>query len=138
MNVSQVMSIGAVCVRPSSTLAEAAALLRQLRTPALPVCENDRLCGLVTDRDLTRFAADGHVDPARACVREVMTAGIVFVYEDDSVERAAELMDERLVHRVPVLNRDHRLVGMIARSDLERPDAPAHQAEFSSPPCSDR
>lgn len=137
MNVSELMSIGAVCVRPSSTLAEAAALLRQLRTPALPVCENDRLCGLLTDRDLTRHAASAGIHAAHATVRDVMTAGVVFVYEDDSAQRAAELMDERLVYRVPVLNRDHRLVGMIARSDLAC-GAPIYPREFSSPPCSDR
>jgi CBS domain-containing protein len=137
MKVAELMTTGVVCVRLHSSLAEAEALMRQLRTTALPVCDNDRLAGVVTDRDLAVHAAAIAAAPARTTVREVMTRGIVFVFDDDDAPYAAHLMEERQVFRVPVLNRDHRLVGMIALADIEQ--RTVRDADFPAQPnLSDR
>lgn len=123
MKVAALMSTGVVCIRPSSSLVEAATLMRQLDTNALPVCDNDRLAGLITDRDLAAHAVAATREPSRTAVREAMTTGIAFVFEDDDAPYAARVMEERNIFRVPVLNRDHRIVGMIALADIEQNSA---------------
>lgn len=120
MKVGELMSTGVVCVRSSSSLGEAATLMRQLDTTALPVCDNDRLAGLITDRDLAAHAFEAAREPGRTPVGEAMSPGIPFVFEDDDAPDAARLMEERNIFRVPVLNRDHRIVGMIALADIEQ------------------
>ncbi len=80
--------------------------------------ENDRLVGMVTDRDVAlRLAAEGK-DPARTKVRAVMTPEIRYVFEDEDVHRAVETMAGQQVRRLPVLNRDKRLVGIVSLGDL--------------------
>jgi CBS domain-containing protein len=85
---------------------------------ALPVCEDDRVVGVVTDRDITvRATAEGR-GPKKTKVRDVMTWDIVCVPEDQTVQDAARLMEERQVRRVLVLNHDQRLVGIVSLGDL--------------------
>jgi CBS domain-containing protein len=84
----------------------------------LPIGENDRLVGTVSDRDITIRAVAAGKDPNRTPVREAMSEGIVYCFEDQSVEEAAALMGEKQIRRLPVLNRDKRLVGIVALGDL--------------------
>jgi CBS domain-containing protein len=118
MQVSDVMTMGAQCVRPSNSLQEAALMMKYLNVEALPVCENDRLVGLLTDRDVeVRAGAEGYDNRANS-VQDVMTPEVRCCFEDQDVQEAAQLMRERQVYRLIVLNNDKRLVGIVALGDL--------------------
>ena len=116
--VQDVMTKGAECVSPSTTLQHAARKMRNMDVGPLPVCDNDRLVGMITDRDITvRAVADG-CDTRTATVREVMTPEVLYCFEDQDVQEAARLMQENQVRRLLVLNRDKRLVGIVSLGDL--------------------
>jgi len=119
MQVKEVMTRGVECVRPSDNIATAAQKMKDLDVGALPICgDDDRLKGMITDRDITvRSVAEGD-DPWTARVREVMTPDVLYCFEDQDVEEAARLMEQKQVRRLPVLNRDKRLVGIVALGDL--------------------
>src|SRR5262245_20535384 len=110
MRVSEVMTRGVECTRPDATLQEAAAKMKSLDVGPLPVCDNDRLVGMVTDRDITvRATAEGEA-PTRVRVRDIMTPEVTYCFEDQDVAQAAQLMKEKQVRRLVVLNRDKRMV----------------------------
>ena len=118
MQVKEVMTKGAECVRPDDTLQQAASKMRDLDVGPLPVCDNDRLAGMLTDRDITvRAVAEGR-DPKSAKVRDAMSEGVCYCFEDDDVKEAARLMKEKQLRRLVVLNRDKRLVGIVSLGDL--------------------
>jgi CBS domain-containing protein len=113
------MTRGAECIRPDDNIATAARKMRNLDIGALPVCgDNDRLAGMVTDRDITVRATAGGRDPARTRVRDVMTPGINYVFDDQDVQEAARLMQQKQVRRLAVLDHDKHLVGIVSLGDL--------------------
>ena len=115
--LKDVMTRDVKVISPDSTIREAAKAMLEGDFGMLPVGENDRLVGAISDRDIAvRGVAEGK-DP-NAKVREVMSEGITWVYEDDSVEDAARIMSERQVRRLPVINRAKRLVGIVALGDF--------------------
>ena len=120
MQIKDVMTPTVDLADPNMKARDAARKMREDDVGALPVGENDRLVGMVTDRDiaLRAVAADGSAE--NTAVHEVMSQGVYYCFEDDSLQRAGEAMAEHQVHRLPVLNRDKRLVGMIAMADLAR------------------
>jgi CBS domain-containing protein len=84
----------------------------------LPVCDRDRLVGMLTDRDIAvRAVAEGY-DPWTDHVKDAMTPDIVYCFEDQDVKEAAQLMKEKQIRRLVVLNRDKRLVGIVSLGDL--------------------
>jgi CBS domain-containing protein len=118
MQVSEMMTREAECTRPDATLAEVAERMKELDVGSLPVCEGDRLVGMVTDRDITiRSVSTGH-DPRTHRVRDIMTPEVFYCFADQSVSEAAELMREKQVRRLPVLDRSKRLVGIVSLGDL--------------------
>ena len=118
MLVKDVMTKGVTCVAPNDTIQEAARRMRELDVGPMPVCDNDRLAGMITDRDITvRATAEGR-DLTAFKVRDAMTQDLVYCFEDQNVEEAAELMRERQIRRVLVLNRDKRLTGIVSLGDL--------------------
>jgi len=119
MRVNEVMTHGVECVRPEDSIAAAAQKMKDLDVGALPVCgDNDRLAGMVTDRDITVRATAGCCDPGGTFVRDVMTPNVIYCFEDQDVTEAARLMKENQVRRLVVLNRDKRLVGIVSLGDL--------------------
>jgi CBS domain-containing protein len=119
MQVKEVMTRGVECTRPNDNIAAAAQKMKNMDVGALPVCGDDnRLKGLITDRDITTRATAGCCDPAGTLVRDVMTPNIIFIFEDQDVPEAARLMQENQVRRLVVLNRDKRLVGIVSLGDL--------------------
>ena len=112
------MTSGPRCVAPDTKLTEAAKLMAELDVGALPVCDNDQLAGMVTDRDIAVRAVAAGRDPNQTTVQDAMTGGIVFIYEDDDVEEAARLFETKRIRRLPVLNREKRMVGIISLGDL--------------------
>jgi CBS domain-containing protein len=118
MKIKEVMTRGAECVPPSCTLQDAARKMKNLDVGPLPVCDNDRLVGILTDRDITvRAIAEGR-DPKTTKVGEVLTPDVIYCFEDQDVQEAARLMKENQIRRLIVLNRDKRLVGIISLGDL--------------------
>ncbi len=116
--VADVMSRQVCVASPEDTVQQATRLMREEDTGVLPVGENDRLVGMVTDRDVAlRVAAEGR-DPAQTKVREVMTPEVRYVFEDEDLHRAADTMAEQQVRRLPVVNRDKRLVGIVSLGDM--------------------
>lgn len=118
MKVQEVMTRGVECTRPEASLREAAEKMKALDVGPLPVCENDRLVGMLTDRDITVRATAEGLPPGLGQVRDVMTPDVVYCYEDQDVEEAVRLMEENQIRRLVVLNRDKRMVGIVSLGDL--------------------
>lgn len=115
--LKDLMSRDVKVISPDMTIREAASQMRDGDFGMLPVGENDRMIGAITDRDIAiRGVAEGK--DAGTKVRDVMSEGISWAYEDDSVEAAAKIMSERQVRRLPVVDRDKRLVGIVALGDF--------------------
>ena len=135
--LKDLMSRDVKVVGPDVTIADAAKMMRDGDFGMLPVSDNDRMIGTISDRDIAiRAVAEGK--GADTKVRDVMSEGIAWAYEDDSVEKAAKLMSERQVRRLPVVDHDKRLIGIVALGDfaVERSQIqPAAQAlsEISKP-----
>jgi len=118
MQVKEVMTPEVECVSPENTLQEAARKMRDLDVGPVPVCDHDRLAGILTDRDIAvRAVAEGR-DPTSTRVRDVMTPEVVYCFEDQDVQEAARLMEEKQVRRLLVLNRDKRLTGIVSLGDV--------------------
>ena len=118
MLVKDVMTKGAECVTPSTSLQEAASKMKALDVGPLPVCEGDHLVGMITDRDITVRATAEGLPPRLGQVRDVLTPEVVYCFEDQDVEEAARLMKELQIRRLVVLDRDKRLVGIVSLGDL--------------------
>jgi CBS domain-containing protein len=122
--VADVMTPGAEIARPDQSVQEAARLMAEVDAGALPVGENDRLVGMITDRDIAvRVTAEGK-DPKQTRVREVMTPGVRYCFADEDIEHVAENMADQQVRRLPVVNRDKRLVGIVSLGDIATGPSP--------------
>ena len=120
--VADVMTKDVKLASPDDTVQQAARVMSEQDTGVLPVGENDRLVGMVTDRDLAVRAAAAGKDPSKTKLREVMSGEPRYVFADDPIESAAASMAEQQVQRMAVLNRDKRLVGIVSVGDLARGD----------------
>ncbi len=115
--LKDLMSRDVKVISPDMSIQDAAIKMRQGDFGMMPVGENDRMIGTLSDRDIAiRAVADGM--DASTKVRDVMSEGIAWAYEDDSVEQAAKIMSERQVRRLPVVDRNKRLVGIVALGDF--------------------
>lgn len=118
MQVFEVMTPDVVSVAPDVTLMDAARTMKDLDIGPLPVCDGDRLLGMVTDRDITvRATAEGR-DPCQTAVSEVMTIDVVCCHEADDIRAAAKLMQEAQLRRLLVVDDDGQLVGIVSLGDL--------------------
>jgi CBS domain-containing protein len=118
MQIKDVMTREVEVIHPDATLEEAAAKMDALNVGSLPVCDGDRVLGVITDRDITVRATAVGGDPTLARTRDAMTAQVIYGFEDQDVTDAARLMNEHQIRRLIVLNRDKRLVGIVALGDL--------------------
>ena len=130
MKIRDVMSRDVQVATPETTLRQAAAVMKESDTGVLPVGEHDKLVGMITDRDIAvRAVAEGKGPDAP--VREVMTAEVKYCFEDEDTAHVAETMAQQQVRRLPVVNRDKRLVGIVSLGDLateDRGGEAAHEA----------
>ena len=118
MQVREVMTRGAVCVRPNDTITAAAQKMKDLDIGALPVCgDDDRLKGILTDRDIAVRGISQGLGP-EASVRDVMSAEVKYCFEDDEIDDLAQNMAAEQIRRLPVLNSKKRLVGIVTLGDL--------------------
>jgi CBS domain-containing protein len=116
--VSEIMSTDVQVIEPQDTLHRAAQLMQQLDVGALPVCNGDQLLGMVTDRDITvRGVAEG-LDPSKACVSDVMSTDVQFATEDQDAQDVMRLMGDKQVRRMPVVDMDKKLVGIVSLGDM--------------------
>jgi CBS domain-containing protein len=130
MQVQEIMSKNVHIAEPNMTIRDVARRMRADNVGSLPVGENDRLIGMVTDRDIVVRAVAEERSPGNTTVREVMSEGLCYCFADDEIEQAAQVMAQHQVRRLPVINRDDkRLVGVVALADLGRSEQePAKEA----------
>jgi CBS domain-containing protein len=125
MKISDCMTRKVRVIDPRMTLREAARLMADLDAGVLPVGDDDRLVGMLTDRDIAIRAMAAGMSPD-ACVSEAMSPEVKYCYEDEDVEHVARNMGDLQVRRLPVMTRDKRLVGIVTLGDIachQRSDA---------------
>jgi CBS domain-containing protein len=118
MQLKDVMTPGVEVIAPEASIYEAAEKMSHRDVGPLPVCDGDRLIGMLTDRDITVRAVAAGRDPLTTRVRDVMTPDVVYGFDDQDVQDAARLMEQYQIRRLPVLNRSKQLVGIVAVGDL--------------------
>jgi CBS domain-containing protein len=118
MRVADAMTHDVCIATPHQSIREVACLMAQADTGVLPVADGDRLVGMITDRDIAvRAVAEGRV-AATTCVSEIMTPEVKYCFEDEDLDHVSRNMAELKVRRLPVVNRDKRLVGIISLGDI--------------------
>jgi CBS domain-containing protein len=116
--VKDIMTHEVAAVGPDASLMLAARRMRDHGVGCLPIVEDERLVGMLTDRDIVVRGVAAGLDPARAVVGEAMSAGGIACSVEDAVDRAQDLMAANRIKQLPVLDRRERLVGLVALSDL--------------------
>lgn len=118
MHLTQVMSSNVQLANPDMSLCDAAAMMQSGDIGSLPVGDNDRLVGVITDRDIAVRAVAAGKDPRTTKVRDVMSEGVRWIYDDASTKEAAQLMSKHQIRRLPVINHEKRLVGIVSIGDF--------------------
>lgn len=127
MRVSQSMTRNVEIIHPADSIREAAALMAQLDIGSLPVAEDDRLIGILTDRDIAIRAVACGLGPDTA-IRAVMSTDVKYCFEDQTIEEVTENMATIQVRRLPVVNREKRLVGIVSLGDLAQEEGIEEEA----------
>lgn len=117
MKVSDAMTPDVRLVAPEQTICDAARLMAEIDAGVLPVAQDDRLVGMITDRDIAIRAVAQEKGPKTA-IRDVMSTEVLYCYHDQDLEDVADNMAEEKIRRLPVLDRDKRLVGIISLGDV--------------------
>ena len=131
MRVSEAMTRDVRIARPDQSIREAATLMAEIDAGALPVGEKDRLIGVITDRDIAvRAVAQGKAPTTM--VRDVMSEEVLYCFDDQDLDEVAKNMGNVKVRRLPVVNRDKRLVGIVSLGDLVKSDGAAGAAALRS------
>jgi|SRR4051812_954993 len=128
MLVKEIMTHNVAVVSPGDTLEQAARKMEELDVGPMPVCEGNRVVGMLTDRDITVRATAAGCDPKTTLVSDAMSQDIVSCYEDQDVQDAARLMKEKQVRRLLVLSRTNQLVGIVSLGDLATEAGPGAQS----------
>jgi CBS domain-containing protein len=129
--VSEVMTRNVQFVSPQETVQRAAQMMDDLNVGSLPVCEGERLVGMVTDRDITVRATAAGIAPGDAVVDEVMSTDVRWCFEDQPLDDVMQQMADTQIRRVPVVSRDdaHKLVGIVSLGDLATKSAVGAQKQ---------
>ncbi|WP_447952833.1 CBS domain-containing protein [Sphingopyxis chilensis] len=118
MKVKDAMHPGASWIDPSAPLSEIAEQMQKDDIGSLPVGENDRLVGMVTDRDLAVRGLGGKDDPLHLTARDVMSKPIIFCTANEDLEDAVRIMERKQIRRLPVIDEHRRMVGMLSLGDI--------------------
>jgi CBS domain-containing protein len=136
MQIHEAMTREVRLVNPDQTIREAASLMSECDAGSLPVGQENRLVGVITDRDIAIRAVAQGKSPDTP-VREIMSAEVLYCFEDEDAEHVARNMGDNQVRRLPVLNRAKQLVGIVSIGDLAlnaKPDTVGEAvAEISKP-----
>jgi len=120
MKVREIMTTNVECVSPDTGLFNLANKMKTLDVGFIPVCENDRLVGTVTDRDIVIRGLAGGKDINTCKAREIMTNEVFWCLEDDDVKDVASRMRDKEVRRMLILNAEKRLVGVVSIGDISK------------------
>src|SRR5258705_9437479 len=118
MDLKDIMSRNVEVVSAGASLRDAARKMKELDVGLIPICDGDRLKGILTDRDITIRATAHGRNPKETKVTEVMSTDIAYCLEDQEVEEAVSLMEARQIRRMPILNQDKRLGGIVSLADI--------------------
>jgi len=116
--LKEVMTTDVEVISPNATLREVADKMKSIDAGAIPVCDKDRLVGIITDRDIVLRALASGNDLNKMYAHDVMTSPIVYCFEDEDVSEAAHIMEEKQIRRLVVLNQNKRLVGIVSLGDI--------------------
>lgn len=133
MQVSEIMTNHPRVLNASDTVLHAAQTLASEDIGAIPVADGERLVGMVTDRDIVVRCVAKNIDASDTLLREIISSGTCYCYEDEDTEHVARNMDELLVRRLPVMDRNKRLVGIISIEDI-RPRISERTGESTASP----
>lgn len=114
MKVEKMMHKGVEWVSPNTSIAALAKKMQQFDIGAIPVGENDRLIGMVTDRDIVIRDVTNGKDPSKLTARDVMTKGVTYCRDNEDVDEAGRIMESKQIRRLPVIDANKRMVGMSA------------------------
>ena len=134
--ISEIMTRNVQVVRPDDSLQRAAQCMKDLDVGAVPVCDGRRLLGMITDRDITVRASALGLSPSTTKVTDVMSKDLCWCTEDESATEVLDGMGEHQIRRLPVVNAQKELVGIVSLGDLAtRQHTPVQQAlrEISTP-----
>lgn len=132
MKVGEAMHQGCTWCAPDTPLLEVAKILRDEDIGAVPVGENDKLIGIVTDRDIACRGVAEEQDLSSLSARDVMTEGIAWCWEDDDMDTAIQKMEDQQLRRMPVMNSEKRLVGILSLGDISHAASQREIGEFAS------
>jgi CBS domain-containing protein len=118
MQLKDVMTREIQHVPPSASIREAAEMMRSLDVGALPVCENNKLVGMITDRDIAIRAVAAGKDPNSTRVQEAMSGQAFYCLETEDVAKAVQLMEQQQIRRLPVFDQQQRLCGIVSLGDI--------------------
>jgi CBS domain-containing protein len=118
MKIQDVMTTNPTTCKPSDTLDIVAKLMLEHDCGEIPVCDGSMLAGVITDRDITCRAVATGKTPVAIPVRDVMTRTVFSVHENDSLDHALDLMQEKLVRRLPVVDANNQIIGIVSQADL--------------------
>ncbi|MEZ4711734.1 MAG: CBS domain-containing protein [Caldilineaceae bacterium] len=118
MLIKNIMTRDVEVVRPDSGLQEAASKMKSLNIGSLPVCDGNKIHGMITDRDIAIRAVAEGLDMAQTKVADVMTDDLIYCFDDQPVSEAAGVMQRHQIRRLPIVNRSKELVGIISLGDL--------------------
>jgi CBS domain-containing protein len=118
MQIKEIMTRDVEVIRPEATLQEAAQKMRDLDVGAIPVCDGRKLQGMLTDRDITIRATAEGANPKERRVQDTMTEDVYYCYENQSVEDVAMIMMDKQVRRIPVVNENRDLIGIVSLGDI--------------------
>lgn len=120
MKIKEIMCTDFKVISPETSLRRAAEIMRDCDIGYLPIGENDRLVGAVTDRDIVIRGIAAGRDPITTSVQRIMTGKVVYCFESDDVRAAGEYMKEKQIRRLVVLSRAKRMVGVVTLGDIAR------------------
>lgn len=118
MKVKDVMHKGVSWVQPDASLSDIAKIMKTEDIGAVPVGENDKLVGMVTDRDIICRGLGNGKKPEKLTARDVMTKGITYCRANEEVDDAIRIMESKQIRRLPVIDKDKRMVGMLSIGDI--------------------
>jgi CBS domain-containing protein len=118
MQIREIMTRDVDVIPPSASIRDAAAKMKELDVGVIPVCDGEKLQGMLTDRDIAIRAVAEDRDPSQTPVSEVMSTEIAYCFEDESLEQAANLMESKQIRRLPIVDRNKQLIGIISLGDI--------------------
>jgi CBS domain-containing protein len=118
MQIKDVMTRNVATAGIDTPISMIAETMRSLDIGLMPVCDGSQLVGMLSDRDITIRATANNLHPEQLRSRDIMTADVIYCFEDQDVDDALKLMQDHKVRRLPVVNRERNLSGMVALSDI--------------------